>query len=438
MEKEHILLLIFSFFVLKPIASAHHDCLPASCSSREPEVRFPFRLLGRQPARCGFPGFDLSCDEQNQTILRLPSSLSYVVNQISYVQQIHFLQLLTELQFQEPRHAIPLPGQRKLFRGCYADQSSLSCIRASELYGYENDRGGEMELMWFSPYCKSCEREGKVCRLKSDDGRTICGSSSRGISRSAKYGLSIGIGVPTLICIIGLACYASSKVQERNDSHNQSIDLPSIPHIPQQATRTGLDMSTIESYPKIVFGESCRLPNDDSTCAICLSDYKPKESLRTIPECNHYFHSECIDEWLKSHSQTLDLDRSPDTFLKTDRIRIIFGGPGHSTLDPDQFAYKHKSQIFPDNICMMKDAFDVTNLHSSILQEELIRAKSDANSSICCKIDTDLKEELNIDEHDFRDLPQQLDMLHNSCDEGYQETERTLCKLSGRKRGGKF
>ncbi|KAI3690069.1 hypothetical protein L2E82_48045 [Cichorium intybus] len=70
--------------------------------------------------------------------------------------------------------------------------------------------------------------------------------------------------------------------------------------------------------------------------------------------------------------------------------------------------------------------------------EELIRAKSDANSSICCKIDTDLKEELNIDEHDFRDLRQQLDMLHNSCDEGYQETERTVCKLSGRKRGGKF
>lgn len=117
-----------------------------------------------------------------------------------------------------------------------------------------------------------------------------------GIPRSAKYGLSIGIGVPALIGIIGLICYASARAQAQNESHNQSIDLFSIAIIPQP--RTGLDGPTIESYPKTVLGESCRLPNDDATCAICLSGYKPKESLRTIPECNHYFHSECIDKWL--------------------------------------------------------------------------------------------------------------------------------------------
>ncbi|MFS7913766.1 putative transcription factor C2H2 family [Helianthus anomalus] len=48
-----------------------------------------------------------------------------------------------------------------------------------------------------------------------------------------------------------------------------------------------------------MLGESCRLPNDDSACAICLSDYKTIELLRTIPECNHHFHVDCIDEWLK-------------------------------------------------------------------------------------------------------------------------------------------
>ncbi|KAI3792616.1 hypothetical protein L2E82_06500 [Cichorium intybus] len=168
-----------------------------------------------------------------------------------------------------------------------------------------------LELMWFTLYCKACEREGKVCRLKSDDGRTICVSSSsgKGISRGAKYGLSIGIGVPAFICIIGHACSSSSKRQD-DDTHNQSIELPSVANIPQPATRTGLDMSTIESYPKTVFEESCRLPNDDSTCAICLSGYKPKESLRTIPECNNYFHSECIDEWLKLNA-TCPVCRKP-------------------------------------------------------------------------------------------------------------------------------
>ncbi|WOG86377.1 hypothetical protein DCAR_0205580 [Daucus carota subsp. sativus] len=62
----------------------------------------------------------------------------------------------------------------------------------------------------------------------------------------------------------------------------------------------GLDKLTIESYPMTVLGESKRLPKpSDSTCAICLSEYKPNDTLRTVPECNHYFHSHCIDEWLK-------------------------------------------------------------------------------------------------------------------------------------------
>lgn len=38
----------------------------------------------------------------------------------------------------------------------------------------------ELQLMWFTPYCGSCEREGKACGLKSDDGQTICVSPSRG------------------------------------------------------------------------------------------------------------------------------------------------------------------------------------------------------------------------------------------------------------------
>ncbi|KAI3504384.1 hypothetical protein L1887_25826 [Cichorium endivia] len=97
---------------------------------------------------------------------------------------------------------------------------------------------------------------------------------------------------------------------------------------------------------------------------------------------------------------------------------------------------------------------DVNDLTDQIreLKEELIRAKSDASYSIGSstifkggsvrqslnqlrvslnrslilpQIDTDLKEELNIDEHDVRDLRQQLDMLHSSCDEEYQETSET-------------
>ncbi|XP_023770191.1 putative RING-H2 finger protein ATL21A [Lactuca sativa] len=353
MEKEHILLLILSsFFLLKPIAGANDDCLPASCGPHQPEIRFPFHILGRQPARCGFPGFDLSCDEQNQTIIRLPSSRSYIVKRISYVSQVIYIDpefcrpnrivgvnlTDTPFRFSTLRSftfyncstqnygfmypAIPFPclssrnysviaTRTGIFSPAYMPSNCQAMKTIVVPIRLNSDFRDDLQLMWFTPFCRSCEMEGRACGLKSDDGETVCVGSSRGISKSAKYGLSIGIGVPALIGIIGLICYASARAQAQNESHNQSIDLFSIAIIPQP--RTGLDGPTIESYPKTVLGESCRLPNDDATCAICLSDYKPKESLRTIPECNHYFHSECIDEWLKLNATCPVCRNSPES-----------------------------------------------------------------------------------------------------------------------------
>lgn len=134
-----------------------------------------------------------------------------------------------------------------------------------------------------------------------------------GIPRGAKYGLSIGIGVPSLVCIIGLVCYIFGRVRSYNQGQRHSIDLFSIAITPQPPTTTGLDATTISSYPKTILGESCRLPKDDGTCAICLSDYEPKEAVRTIPECNHYFHADCIDQWLKLNATCPVCRKSPET-----------------------------------------------------------------------------------------------------------------------------
>lgn len=43
----------------------------------------------------------------------------------------------------------------------------------------------ELTLLWFTPYCRSCELEGRGCGLKNDDGQIVCHGSSRGkVSRS--------------------------------------------------------------------------------------------------------------------------------------------------------------------------------------------------------------------------------------------------------------
>lgn len=120
-----------------------------------------------------------------------------------------------------------------------------------------------------------------------------------GLPRSARYAITVGVGVPALMCIVGLVCFAFGRVKSyRGPVHRPNADLSSIV-VPQPTMVMGLDEPTIESYPKLVLGESRRLPKpDDNTCPICLSEYKPKETLRTIPHCQHCFHAQCIDEWL--------------------------------------------------------------------------------------------------------------------------------------------
>ena len=42
---------------------------------------------------------------------------------------------------------------------------------------------------------------------------------------------------------------------------------------------------------------------DECQCQICLQDFVDGDSLRTLP-CNHFFHTDCVDAWLKQKSSS--------------------------------------------------------------------------------------------------------------------------------------
>ena len=48
--------------------------------------------------------------------------------------------------------------------------------------------------------------------------------------------------------------------------------------------------------PPIIVG-----PEEAETCSICIDEFKGEQDLRRLP-CNHRFHQNCIDEWLKISS----------------------------------------------------------------------------------------------------------------------------------------
>lgn len=91
-----VLIILFHFLLiltataavgLGPSSPDEDVCKPARCK-HGPHIRYPFRLVGRQPVNCGYsPEFDLSCNNNNKTVLELPKSVKLLVKHIDYVHQ---------------------------------------------------------------------------------------------------------------------------------------------------------------------------------------------------------------------------------------------------------------------------------------------------------------------------------------------------------------
>ncbi|GJZ20128.1 putative RING-H2 finger protein ATL21A [Tanacetum coccineum] len=174
-------------------------------------------------------------------------------------------------------------------------------------------------LAWRTPDCKSCELVGESCGYADSTKRTIktCFYDNRGgdvIQKKKKGGdegsnvmkyLAFAIAILAIAASIAIACFMFNKDRrdelmsiQRTNVFNTNVVTPD--GMITQSTIVGLDEATIESYTKVILGESKRLPGlDDAACPICLSEYHVKENVRCIPECRHCFHAECIDEWLK-------------------------------------------------------------------------------------------------------------------------------------------
>lgn len=184
------------------------------CSREEPPVRFPFRLKGRQPVYCGYPGFDLLCDTNGQTVIELPVSVKLHVKKIDYKSQ--------SIQIDGPDGCLPrhLPNlnlSASPFRfivdvyGCgdfflfncslknylftnlrlipclsrngyyvHALESRLDYIETYELPSCAKMNGNltsipytmfyesKVQLNWSNPICGRCEEQGQRCRLTSN------------------------------------------------------------------------------------------------------------------------------------------------------------------------------------------------------------------------------------------------------------------------------
>jgi hypothetical protein len=208
--------LLLLVFIVVGHGEGQNECSELRCGRHGPAVRFPFRLKNRQQDHCGFPGFNLSCTDTNDTLLELPVSVKLFVKKIDYKSQIIHLydpddcfprQLqgfnlsASPIDFNWPEdygngyslfncsqakgkdnivcHRISClsgPGNQVYACENYVDISYLPTSSCRKMYNifdqsfpYKIILGDDkvLELKWNRPACKHCEVKGKDCRLKN-------------------------------------------------------------------------------------------------------------------------------------------------------------------------------------------------------------------------------------------------------------------------------
>ncbi|KAG6498989.1 E3 ubiquitin-protein ligase Os04g0590900-like [Zingiber officinale] len=77
-------------------------------------------------------------------------------------------------------------------------------------------------------------------------------------------------------------------------------------------------------------------------CSVCLSEFQEEDSLRLLPKCGHGFHLQCIDTWLRSHSNCplcrasinipLDRPHPPQSLPAEAAESVILESPGRDEM----------------------------------------------------------------------------------------------------------
>nr|GMC76857.1 E3 ubiquitin-protein ligase ATL41-like [Ipomoea batatas] len=71
-------------------------------------------------------------------------------------------------------------------------------------------------------------------------------------------------------------------------------------HQSAEPPKTGLHPSVIAALPVTVYQKVEE--SETVECSVCLSLLQDGEMARTLPNCNHTFHADCVDKWLGTQS----------------------------------------------------------------------------------------------------------------------------------------
>jgi Ring finger domain len=110
----------------------------------------------------------------------------------------------------------------------------------------------------------------------------------------------------TYYAVVSRYCNPGSRLsfhRRDNSSADQPAsrgsDYPTAWHV---LPSNGLDEAVIKKIAIWKYEKGGLDGKVGSDCSVCLSEFTDGEDVRLLPKCTHAFHVQCIDTWLKSHS----------------------------------------------------------------------------------------------------------------------------------------
>lgn len=128
------------------------------------------------------------------------------------------------------------------------------------------------------------------------------------IHRKNKYDLNSKIMITAIISLSIVVFFVTLlhiyaryvlRRQARRRAELQSVSIITSTALQFEPPKTGLDPSIIASLPVFIYKD---IQNNSIECTVCLNVLENGETVRTLPNCKHIFHAECIDKWFGSHS----------------------------------------------------------------------------------------------------------------------------------------
>ncbi|KMZ68455.1 E3 ubiquitin-protein ligase, ATL family [Zostera marina] len=120
-----------------------------------------------------------------------------------------------------------------------------------------------------------------------------------------KFNPSMAIIIAILISAFFFLGFFSIYLRQcGNSSDGSTRGRASIARRSRRFANRGLNPLTIERFPTLLYSDvkEHKIGKGALECAVCISEFEDDEMIRLLPKCDHVFHTNCIDEWLGTHT----------------------------------------------------------------------------------------------------------------------------------------